>query len=795
VTDILSKLTFDAITSRYEDIDPAHEKTFRWKYTDDTDLPMWLEEGEGTYWINGKAGSGKSTLMKALYDDEKTRQRLLKWQGFRGLIFAAFFFHGRGTTLQQSQDGLLRSILHQILQQHRHFIPTAYPRELEELEYLNAKHRLKHWTERQFDQVDIKVTRNELKKTLATILRQTQEKVDIFLMIDGLDEYRDEGGCDKEESYEDIVQFFKSITGNKAQQRLRLKVCLSSRPLTVFHTAFSNGPTLQLQDLTKDDIRFYIESTLGKDTRMQAIQKSNPEKTQALFGILKQKASGVFLWVTLVVKILLRGLRNGDDIERLLKHLDQLPSKLEDLFKQILGDISDENRGDACKFFRLVRCALRPPTLLCVSYAMDGPSAAICAERKTTDVAFEAEINEQMRRRIMSRCLGLLEAPSKDASPVVQYLHLTVKDYLEKPEVAEWTDAPSQGTDFKPVVSMLSATIRLLKTTHFDLKLREDAKALWVLRNEAMMYAELAESETGQAQTALLEQLTETESYRSGGRWHVDRYKYAKGSSSLSHNTYDHDNFLSFAILAGLMSYVIEYVNANTIDVNAKIGRPYLEYALAPVEKIVGKNLVLITKPPNISMIIFLLEKGADPNLRYDGMTVWQRALEKGLDPNILQLLLEFGALPNVHITLSGPRDPFNFTNRNSALGYIQETLSRFEKQKNVKPNEHLLALRETLIERGARLTAHEAAKYPNIQARCLSKEATWATPAEGASTRPTNRPSVAKLSIVSSAKMFSMLKGFKDMVFQVSKQKESHDDESWEIVRGELEQGPRLMI
>ncbi|KAH8591274.1 hypothetical protein B0O99DRAFT_633013 [Bisporella sp. PMI_857] len=182
-------------------------------------------------------------------------------------------------------------------------------------------------------------------------------------------------------------------------------------------------------------------------------------------------------------------------------------------------------------------------------------------------------------------------------------------------------------------------------------------------------------------------------------------------------------------------------------------------------------------------MIIFLLEKGADPNLQCNGMTVWQRALENRLDPNILQLLLDFGASPNAHITLPGPRDRFSLAHQNTALGYIQEYISRLEEQKFGKLNEHLLALRETLIQRGARLTAHEAVKYPNIEACCLSKEAAWVTPSDGASTCPPNCPLVVKLGIVSPATMFSMLKGVKDMVFQGSRQKESHDNEDWEIV------------
>lgn len=41
-------------------------------------IAEWLESGSGVYWISGKAGSGKSTLMKHLFWDleETDRQSL-----------------------------------------------------------------------------------------------------------------------------------------------------------------------------------------------------------------------------------------------------------------------------------------------------------------------------------------------------------------------------------------------------------------------------------------------------------------------------------------------------------------------------------------------------------------------------------------------------------------------------------------------------------------------------------------------------------------------------------------------
>jgi ATPase subunit of ABC transporter with duplicated ATPase domains len=73
---IMDKLHFTRKDDRYDDIVAAHQKTFDWaleSHADDTiswpSLAHWLRQDDGVYWISGKAGSGKSTLMKYLYQD------------------------------------------------------------------------------------------------------------------------------------------------------------------------------------------------------------------------------------------------------------------------------------------------------------------------------------------------------------------------------------------------------------------------------------------------------------------------------------------------------------------------------------------------------------------------------------------------------------------------------------------------------------------------------------------------------------------------------------------------------
>lgn len=133
-SDILESLAFEAQTERYEGVAEAHEHTFQWIF--EKTLPEdanwdnfvdWLERGDGLYWINGKAGSGKSTLMKYICHHALTQKYLLAWAGRKRLCTSEFYFWNVGSRLQKSQIGLMRSLLCGILRQIPTLIPLVYP--------------------------------------------------------------------------------------------------------------------------------------------------------------------------------------------------------------------------------------------------------------------------------------------------------------------------------------------------------------------------------------------------------------------------------------------------------------------------------------------------------------------------------------------------------------------------------------------------------------------------------------------------------------------------------------------
>lgn len=62
-----------------------------------------------------------------------TIEHLLTWKQDFELYTACFFFWNSGTLLQRSQEGMLRSLLYDILSQIQQLIPVLFPAEWSEM--------------------------------------------------------------------------------------------------------------------------------------------------------------------------------------------------------------------------------------------------------------------------------------------------------------------------------------------------------------------------------------------------------------------------------------------------------------------------------------------------------------------------------------------------------------------------------------------------------------------------------------------------------------------------------------
>ena len=137
--ELMDSLFYPDVLARQEQVDylfDGLEDSYQWIFDkpyssedgrplDDIDwhsFPDWLVSGRGLYWMNGKAGSGKSTLINYVCQHENTLELLDRWCDGRVLLTPAYFFWSGGTCLQKSIDGCLRSILWQIIRSRRDLV-------------------------------------------------------------------------------------------------------------------------------------------------------------------------------------------------------------------------------------------------------------------------------------------------------------------------------------------------------------------------------------------------------------------------------------------------------------------------------------------------------------------------------------------------------------------------------------------------------------------------------------------------------------------------------------------------
>ena len=165
-------LFYPEILARQEQIKEAHRGTCQWIFqshqdetsheTDDkngkakerpwSDFDEWLCGGQELYWISGKVGSGKSTLMEFLRSEKShIDARLAHWAGDTDLMTVFFYFCNPGTELQKSTRGLLRSLLYQIVDQRPNLVHLMMDRpqgtRQKTHDSLNPS-QLHEWTER-----------------------------------------------------------------------------------------------------------------------------------------------------------------------------------------------------------------------------------------------------------------------------------------------------------------------------------------------------------------------------------------------------------------------------------------------------------------------------------------------------------------------------------------------------------------------------------------------------------------------------------------------------------------------
>lgn len=413
----------------------AHHKTLRWLWDSDSELTQWLEYGSGLFAVTGKPGSGKSVLMNELVT--RVRKDYMRRQKPGVVVFHAF--SARGAPREHSLDGFLRFAIGQVLRQR----PLSFSAMLDE--WLLVAHEsgipMADIDSGNWDELEsITWPIASLKRALRSIVTYAAHESPVCFLIDALDEC-DGGGP---ENTGDLVNYLGLLSPVTISESRKIRVCFSCRDIPSTTDAVLSGG-FRMEDRNEPDIVAYIND---KWATLAPIAGAGDE-LKKLKGDLIKKADGIFLWAHLALERIQTALRDGATVAELQETVNDIPDELGGLFSLLLGNINPKYASETNAMLAIALTAQRPLTLSEFRYAVALTSATSPASshKDLEESRNIVQDDETMKRRIKSRCGGLLEikdlreAATATTGPdvaksttlghqVVQFMHQSVRDSL-----------------------------------------------------------------------------------------------------------------------------------------------------------------------------------------------------------------------------------------------------------------------------------------------------------------------------------------------------------------------------
>ena len=324
--------------------------------------------------------------MKTIHDHAEKQQ---------GQTVISYFFNARAPDpLEKSPLGMYRSLTHQLLE--------SFP-------YLDDRFvELFHGKEKQGKVDDWTII--ELQNFLTHIAKTLGQRA-LTVLVDALDE-------GEENDVRQMIELLGDLSQTSIDHGTLIKICLSSRHYP--HTTINRGVefTVEGQPGHNRDIALYVNTRLkgNGDPQLKGLEK-----------MICRKASGIFLWVELVVRIL-NTLYDHGQVDTMIRRLDEIPRGLDELLKEILMKDAEVEQSSILllQWVLFARKDLSPAALY---FAVKAGSES---SGEWNPLAIPPVPDEHtLRKYILSNSKGLVEVSASEP-PTVQFIHETIRDFLLK---------------------------------------------------------------------------------------------------------------------------------------------------------------------------------------------------------------------------------------------------------------------------------------------------------------------------------------------------------------------------
>ncbi|KAH9035903.1 hypothetical protein EDB85DRAFT_2143394 [Lactarius pseudohatsudake] len=256
----------------------------------------------------------------------------------------------------------------------------------------------------------------------------------IYIVLDALDECPNSSGIPSPR--EQVVALVKDLVDLRLPH---LHICVTSRP--EFDIWATLGPlalhSVSLHDESgqQQDIVDYVHSVVYSDSETM-MKKWRAGDKKMVVDALSEKADGMFRWVFCQLETLRQCLPQS-----VRRTLNELPESLDETYERVMMDIKKANQVHAYRMLQCLTVAVRPLFVaeLAEVLAFD------------FDVAKDGipELNSEWRwedheQAVLSTCSSLITVVPGYGSPVVQFSHFSVKEFLMSDRLATSTGDISQ---------------------------------------------------------------------------------------------------------------------------------------------------------------------------------------------------------------------------------------------------------------------------------------------------------------------------------------------------------------
>lgn len=434
--------------SRYYGITSTSENDTCMWLLDCKEYETWRDDG-GLLWIKGKPASGKSTLMRYVFENSKSTGEQTKTKDdqhastsnqnenfdgknpeIKGSITLSFFFHGRGSSLQKTMLGFYRTVLFQLLEEQ-----STQGKKFGELS------SLEECFERQCDSrgppgKSWQWETSQLAQIFRSVLTEVLKDHLVYLYVDALDECGEDDARRLAETFEKMIQQapirryerkIDSSTGQETEERVSrsLHICCSCRnpPLLVKATE-KNTFQICVEHHNKHSIQSYVWSQL--DESFQA----------DISRMIIDRSDGVFMWVYLVVERVKTLYSRGYSKREIEGSIDKIPRDLVKLYEDILQSMLG-NKDSLRLVYWVSYAKLSSEELRWVMFLEANPTVKSLEDykRARTFTCYCVNFNEKctcsmMERRIQSLGYGFVEIKKSNGKEVVQFVHQSVYEFF-----------------------------------------------------------------------------------------------------------------------------------------------------------------------------------------------------------------------------------------------------------------------------------------------------------------------------------------------------------------------------